>query len=285
MWLVAVFELSLLPGLAMLIAPPLLRTRNRNRPLLAVLAVLWMLDAAFLVAVSRADVALADRTMLLSIDFVMILVTVIGGRIVPSFTNNALRRLGGEAQASSRPWLEKIVIALMVAVALVDLVWPHSGASGIVAALAAAAQAARLSGWRSFRTRGESILWVLHLGYSWLPIGLALKACWLIAGFSFAMKWQHAITMGVFSTMILAVMTRAALGHTGRALTVSPWITAAYVLLSAATLLRVFGPAAGATDYVSLLWLAAGCWAAAFLLYVIVYTPILTLPRADGKPG
>jgi uncharacterized protein involved in response to NO len=85
--------------------------------------------------------------------------------------------------------------------------------------------------------------------------------------------------------MILAVMTRASLGHTGRPLTISRAITAAYVFLTLGAALRVFSPIFGSDSYVSVISIAGACWTIAFLLYIVVYSPILTLPRADGKPG
>ena len=106
---------------------------------------------------------------------------------------------------------------------------------------AALAHAIRLSGWRSFRTRVEPILWVLHVGYAWLPVGLALKAFALLGDAAWAMKWQHALTAGAFATMILAVMTRASLGHTGRPLAVSRSIALRLLLLTTSTVFRVFG--------------------------------------------
>ena len=90
-WLTAAAELSLLPVLLALLAPPIFRSANRNAPLLVVVTVLWLIDGAFLVALQRGDAALAGSTMRLAIDFVLILVTVIGGRIVPAFTANAMR--------------------------------------------------------------------------------------------------------------------------------------------------------------------------------------------------
>jgi len=284
-WITAVAELSLLPGLAVLLIPPLTRSQNRNTPLLIVVGVLWLIDAAFLWALAHGDVVLATRSMTLAIDIVLILVTVIGGRIVPAFTANALRRRGLEVNVTSRRWLELTVIAAMVAIALADVFAPATLFSGALALFAAAAHALRLSGWRSFKTRGESILWILHVAYAWLPIGLAMKGIWLLADAQWAMKWQHALTAGVFGTMILAVMTRASLGHTGRPLVVTRSITLAYLLLTASIVLRVFGGAAWAERYVTIMMVAGIAWAASFLLYLIVYTPILTLPRADGKPG
>ncbi|HET7764226.1 MAG TPA: NnrS family protein [Burkholderiales bacterium] len=284
-WALAAAELAFLPGVALLLAPPLVRSRNRNTALLLVLALLWITDATFLAGLARRDPGLASGGLRIAIDLMLVVVTLIGGRIVPSFTANALRRRGEGPEIRSLPWLERTVMALMIAVVVVDLWRPEGAIAGGLAALVALAQALRLSGWRSLRTRGEAILWVLHLGYAWLPFGFALKALSLLAGAGWAAHWLHALTMGAFGTMILAVMTRAALGHTGRDLTVGRGIAAAYVLLTLGVVTRVFAPALWPSHY---LWtvIASGLlWTAAFAVYLVVYTPILVLPRADGKPG
>jgi uncharacterized protein involved in response to NO len=285
LWALAAAELAFLPGIAILLAPPLVRSRNRNTPLLFVLAALWITDAAFIAGLARQDPVLASGSLRVAIDLMLVVVTVIGGRIVPSFTANALRRRGESPDIRSFPWLERAVIALMVAVVLVDLWQPDGMAAGWLAALVAVAQTLRLSGWRSLRTRGEAILWVLHLGYAWMPVGFALKALWLLAGVEWAEHWLHALTMGVFGTMILAVTTRAALGHTGRALTVSGGVAAAYVLLALGVAARVFAPALWPSHYLWTIFVSGSLWTAAFTVYLIIYAPILTLARADGKPG
>jgi uncharacterized protein involved in response to NO len=284
-WIVWMAELAWLPVLAALLSPPLFRSANRNRPMLYVLGALWLLDAAFVIALRSGDAVLAGRTMNLATDLVLVLVTVIGGRIVPAFTANAFRRQGETANIASRAWLERTVIGLMVAIAIADLVAPTSVLGGVLATLAALAQAYRLSGWRSFKVRDQSILWILHVGYAWLPIGLALKACWLLGEMSFAMKWQHALTAGVFATMILAVMTRASLGHTGRPLIVSGKITFAYLLLTLAVALRVFAHVLWPQQYPLMVSIAGLAWMSSFLIYLVVYTPVLVGPRADGKAG
>jgi uncharacterized protein involved in response to NO len=285
LWALAAAELAFLPGVAILLAPPLVRSRNRNTPLLLILAALWIADAVFLAGLARQDPLLASRSLRVAIDLMLIVVTVIGGRIVPSFTANALRRRGEAPEIRSRPWLEHALIALMVAVALVDLWEPDGAVAGWLAALVAVAQGVRLSGWRSLRARGEAILWVLHLGYAWMPVGFALKALWLLAGAGWAAHWPHALTMGVFGTMILAVMTRAALGHTGRELTVGGSIAAAYLLLTLGVAARVFAPGLWPAQYLWTLLASGLLWTAAFAVYLVVYTPILVLARADGKPG
>jgi uncharacterized protein involved in response to NO len=284
-WVLALAELALVPSLIALLAPPILRTRNRNLPLLAVLLVLWIIDVAFLAAIARTDATLAAGSMRLAIDFVLVLITVIAGRIVPAFTANALRRRGEGPRVVTRLPLEFTVIGLMVAVAVADVFVPDGIASGVLAALAAIAHIWRLSGWRSFRTRGEPVLWIMHVAYAWMPLGLALKAISILGDAGWASKWQHALTTGVIATMILAVMTRTALGHTGRPLVVSRAIAVAYLLLTFTAVLRTFGVALFPAHYLLTLKVAAMTWSTCFVIFVVVYAPVLWRPRVDGKPG
>lgn len=282
-WVIASLELTFLPALAALLAPPLLRASNRNTPMLVVLGVLWLIDAAFMVGMTLRDPLLAHRAPHAAINLVLILVTVIAGRIVPAFTANALRARGEAVAMVARPWLERGVVALMIAVAIADVIGAKPVTSGALAVLAALTHAWRLAGWQGHKTLRAPILWALHVGYAWLPIGFALKALSLLGGVSWAFNWIHAFTMGVFGTMILAVMTRVSLGHTGRPLVVSRFIAAAYLTLTAATIVRLCAPLHVAYGYS--LALAGAFWCIAFGLYLLVYTPILVRPRVDGKSG
>jgi len=283
-WVTATAELALVPLLLALLAPPIFRSSNRNAPLLGVLTVLWLIDATFVYALAHGDVLLAGSATRLSIDLVLILVTVIGGRIVPAFTGNALRARGEEPRIVTRRPIEIAVIATMVAIAAVDVFAPDAALSGVLALLAAVFHSLRMGGWRSFRAR-DPIVWVLHVAYAWLPIGLALKAAALLGHADWAMKWQHALTMGVFGTMILAVMTRASLGHTGRPLVVPRAIAIAYLVLTVGTVVRVFGVVLMPDHYLLAVTLAGLAWEIAFGIFVVAYAPILWAPRADGKPG
>ena len=124
------------------------------------------------------------------------------------------------------------------------------------------------------------IVLVLHVGYGWIAAALGLKAVWLLAGAPWAANWLHAQTAGLSGTMILAVVTRVALGHTGRPLVVRPAIAVAYALVVAAALVRVFGPALLPLGAVHVLACAAVLWAAAFAIFLVLYVPILIAPRA-----
>ncbi len=282
---IAVAELSFLPLLAFLIGRSLLRERNRNFPMLVIVAVLWGIDAWFLQAAAAGDLAGAGLALRVGIGVVLVLLTVIGGRIVPAFTASALRVRGIAAQITTWKPVEVAVIGSMALAVVVDGVAPGSRAAGVVALFAAITQAVRLSGWRSLRTLDAPIVWVLHAAYAWLPLGLLLKAVHLLTGAPWAAQWLHALTIGAAATMIMAVMTRASLGHTGRPLVVGRSIALAYALLLGAAVVRVFGPALVPASYLGTVEAAAILWIAAFAIYVIVYAPVLTLERADGKPG
>lgn len=283
--LVAICELAFIPALAFLLAPPLLRARNRNTPLLFVLGAIWLTDVCFLYALMRGDALLARSALLVAIDVILLLITVIGGRIVPVFTANALRGCGLAADIRSSRWTDGIVIGVMVAVVLVDLLAPWHAIAGGIVALAAIAQAWRFMGWRSQRTLNEPLVWSLHLAYAWLPAGLAMKAIHLLTGANWAAHWLHALTIGTAATMILAVMTRAALGHTGRPLVAARPVAIAYVLLCLATLVRVFAPSLATVEYRWTVMAAGALWVAAFALFLMTYTPILMRPRIDARPG
>ena len=281
---VAAIELLFLPMLVWMIAPALIRTRNRNIALLAVLSVLWLIDAIFLVAMANGETLLSIKTMRVGVDIVLLLITVIGGRIIPTFTANALRSRGLSPKTRDTRWVNRAAIVSMILVVAIDVVAPEHLVAAIAAGACALAQAVRLAGWEGERSLRQPIVWVLHLGYLWLPIGLALKAIYLSTGAIWSSQWLHALTIGAASTMIVAVITRASLGHTARPLTVSRGVAIAYGLLSVATVVRVFGtPLMAHTE-----WAVIGSgilWLAAFALVLAQYAPILLQPRVDGRPG
>ncbi len=282
---VAAVDLLFLPVLAVLVLPPLVRARNRNTPLLGVLAAVWSTNVAFYFGLAGDNTALARHALLIGIDIVLLLVTVIGGRIIPAFTSAALKQRGISAPLRVWPPLTPLAVGAMLAVIGSDLFALESPIAGVMAFVAAAIQAVRLAQWCGWRTLRMPIVWVLHVAYLWLPLGLALKGLALLDGLAFAAFYLHALTIGAAATMIVAVMTRASLGHTGRPLIVARSTVYAYGLLTAAAAVRVFGPVSTILPYRLDILIAATLWTASFVLFLIVYAPILLAPRADGKPG
>jgi uncharacterized protein involved in response to NO len=213
----------------------------------------------------------------------ILVIALIGGRIVPPFTIGGTRMAGRPVELAATPRLDRAVMATTAAwAASLALDLPES-AVAVAAGLAALANGARLLRWRTLATLRIPLVWILHLGYAWLVLGLAAAAgAWL--GLWPKAVALHALGAGAVATMILAVMSRAALGHTGRKLVAAPVTTAAYLLVTAGAAGRVI--ASLVEGDTQLLIAAAGlAWAAGFALYLAVYAPILLSPRADGRPG
>lgn len=260
---------------------------QRNYGVAVAIAVIAALDVAF--HLGRMQVlAGADRIGVLLLAHLLLgLIAVIAGRIVPGFTGNWLRFKGRPETPVLRPWIEKPLLPVMAATGLADALGPYVGLppqiGGALALVASTLHGLRLAGWRGSAARSEPLLAVLHVAYAWLPIGyllLGLSALGLPLPRTAAL---HAITMGGIGAIVLGVITRVALGHTGRALTAAPPTVAAYVILNAAVLVRVASPLASGA-YLALLDVAAAGWFAAFGLFLWVYWPILTQPRSDGRP-
>jgi uncharacterized protein involved in response to NO len=218
----------------------------------------------------------------LGLGTLVVMIVVIGGRVIPAFTTNALRRRGfGEDDWPKRRIPVDQAALVLSAATVILLVWGASDvATGIAALLAAVVNLMRLSGWKGLKTLPEPIVWVLHLGYAWLVVGFALLSAACLLGSGSPVSGLHALGTGAIGTMTLAIMSRASLGHTGRGLIAARPVVIAYVLVSAAALLRCFGPAL-APGYYNEIMLAAGlAWITAFLLFSVVFAPILLGPRA-----
>ncbi len=216
----------------------------------------------------------ADLGYRLAITDILLLVTLIGGRIVPSFTRNWLAK-GGEAVFPS-PFgrLDRLALAASLAAALCWTFLPEGGVTGVVVLFAALANGLRLARWRGHKTLAEPLVWVLHLGYGWIAAGFALLAVSLLTSALPQTAAIHALTAGAVGTMTLAVMTRATLGHTGRTLTAGSWTTAIYVFVTASGFLRVVSPLVADVE-MAVVVLAGLCWIAAFGLFVAIYGPLL----------
>lgn len=285
-WAAAAIDLAFLPALAVAVGRSLLRARAvRNYPVLLVLVLLALTNLGFHAGALGYWTDGLDAAKRAGIDIVLFLVALIGGRIVPAFTLNGLRRFGLNLTLRPLPGVEIAAPATLALLLIVDMAMPETRLAGWVAALAALVHALRLARWHGVRALKDPLIWVLHLGYGWLVLGLALKAAWLAGDAAIGRNWIHAITAGAFATMILAVMTRATLGHTGRRLIAPPLAVVAYVLTGVAAAIRVFGTEVTGAAPTLVIGVAGVLWAAAMIAYLIAYAPMLALRRADGKPG
>lgn len=281
---VALPELAFIGLLSILVAQALFAGwSRRNFVFLPVLTLLLAADALYHLEAMTLTDGTAAIGLLLAFDALLVLLTVIGGRIVPAFTTNVLRRRGVEPLPRASDIRDKLAILTMVALLGADLVAPDSAVTGWVALAAGVFGAARMIGWRTGRVLNSPILWILHLGYAWLVAGLLLKGFALITATVPAVTALHALTVGALGSMTLGVMSRAALGHTGRPLHVSNTIATSYLLVSLAAVLRVAWPLAGLPFHDAAMQISGLLWSVAFLIFAIAYWPVLTRPRISAS--
>ena len=275
-------ELAFLALIAVALLTVLVRARSRRNYFVGVLfAVLALVDLAFWAAITGRLEALAPLdTARLALDLVVLLTFVIGGRVIPMFTLNVVRGL----KQFKDVLLDRAAIAAAVVAFALDL----AGVTGLPTALAAFAagilHALRLAGWRPLATLRKPILWILHAGYGWSAVGFLLMA-------AAALDWVprvlaiHAFSTGTVGGLIVGMVTRTALGHTGRMLIAGKAETTMYALVMLAAVFRVFGPLLFPDAYTLWMTLGAVAWSAGFLLYAAVYAPRLMAPRVDGREG
>jgi len=284
-WLAAVDGLFL-PAVAVALGRTLWGAgQRRNEAVLGVVVVLAAANVAMHAEALGLVAGVAGRALRFAVDVVVVLLLVIGGRITPAFTRNTFARHGIDRPVRSVPWLDALTLALAAAVALADLTLGRGPVAGTLAILAGTAAAVRLAGWQGVHAHFDPLLWSLHAGMAWLVVGL-----WLVGASDLGAPVPpsaglHALTVGAIGSSILAVVTRVSLGHTGRPLVLPSGGVAAYALVHLAALLRVASAFVAGSGHLTLLWMAALAWSAAFTIFAVRYAPMLTTPRPDGRPG
>jgi uncharacterized protein involved in response to NO len=279
-WLGALVDGALPFALAAVLARPILAARNRRNYFVpALLAVLGAVNAGFHLSALALVAIPASLWAQGGLYLELLLLIVMAGRVVPSFAGNALP----QAKLHRSVALDRAALALSVVALACALAGLGGWLTAAPAFAAAALHAARQAGWAPLATRARPILWILHLSHAWIPVGFALLG---LAAFGIAPRDAalHAFAIGALSGTIVGMITRTALGHTGRPLVAGGAEILAYVLVLGAALLRV-AAALVLTAYMPFVIVSAALWSAAFLAYFVAYAPRLTRPRLDGKPG
>ena len=267
-------DLVLLTTLGIYAAVAVVTTRNARNYIVPVLVLLL---SAFNAVYHYADPTLGLQG---AIWLFVAMITLIGGRITPAFTQNALRAAGDSDVACTTPrFLQKASLPIIGTVGVSQLLAPHSPVSGVIAGAGGIALLVGMLGWHTTRTWRMPIVLILHVGYIWIPVGLFLICLSNLTDWPGPSAALHALTAGAIGTMVLAVASRAALGHLGRPLRAAPATVVAYGLVIVGTALRVV---ATTTE----LMVASGVlWSLGFAVFIGVYAPMLLAPRVDGKPG
>ncbi|ALR19738.1 MULTISPECIES: NnrS family protein [Sphingobium] len=255
---------------------------NRNKPILIILflfAAACALDHAAAMG-ANFDAALGWR---LGFALVLLLISLIGGRIIPAFTRNWLVQQGQSEALPTMPNRFDMIVIGTTAIALAA--WVADSGSPAVAWLligAGALQAVRLARWAGLRALRDPLVFVLHFSYAWLPVGLILLGCAMLGHLLPMSSAVHALGAGAMGAMTLAVMTRATRGHTGRPLEASRGTVVIYLLVHLGALLRVLAPLLP-MDYMVVIALAGGSWGGAFLLFLFLYVPMVLRPATEAN--
>ncbi|MNM49327.1 NnrS protein [compost metagenome] len=281
--LLALLELAFPLIVALLMGAMLWRVRQkRNYPVVLVLLLLTAADAVSVYGLLQGHDGWQRQGVLSAIWLVAAMMGLIGGRVIPFFTQRGLGRVEGVAPW---PWLDWLLLAGAALVAVLYAAGPALAANvwiGLLFAALTLGHGVRLWRWHDRGLWRVPLLWSLHLAYGWLALACLGMALWHFGVALNPSLAVHCLTIGAMAGLILAMIARVSLGHTGRPLQPPAGMTLAFILLNLAGVSRVllvlWLPMAG-------LWLAAVCWVGAFALYAWRYAPMLLRARVDGHPG
>ncbi|MBK7362548.1 MAG: NnrS family protein [Micavibrio sp.] len=279
LWLIYTIEAAFIPALAISLSIPLLKSwSKRNFVFIGLLSVLFACDVIFLFSENRTPLYVA-------LFMIVIMISLVGGRVIPAFTVGALRQKGKKLYQTDQRKMDVAAVVSLAALALI-LVSFGSGNDvfGVIAIISAAIHALRMRHYHTRHTFHDPMLWMLQAGYLWLVVGLLLLG---LSGFGFVpfSAALHALTAGAIGSMTLGMMCRVTLGHTGRNITASPMTVLSFALMIFAGVMRVFGSLI--FPQYTLFWIiASAClWSASFGFYILTYLPMLWQPRSDGTPA
>ena len=222
----------------------------------------------------------ADRTERAALGMVMMLLTLIGGRLTPNFTGELLDGSGRTERPMPFSRYDGLSVALVGFAVVSWVVQPRSVVTGWMFLTAGLANLGRLARWYGWLTWREPLVLILHFGYGWFALSLFILGGSILGIGLPEEDAVHAFTAGAVGAMTLAVMTRASLGHTGRPRHAGPLTVCIYTMINVGAVLRVFGPMTGFSTNL-IMGLAAGSWSGAYLLFAIVYGPFLLRPSLD----
>jgi uncharacterized protein involved in response to NO len=253
----------------------------RNLPMVAPVTVLGIADLLMHLEADgvAVPVGLGWR---LGLAAVIVLISVVAGRIVPSFTRNWLAKRGDPGLSAVHGWIDRAALGILPGGLFGWAFFPAFRAVGVLLLLGAVINLWRLLRWHGAATVAEPLLLVLHIGYAWLVLGAALLGMALLDANLPQSAAIHALTAGAVGTMILAVMTRATRGHTGRDLSADRVTSLIYMLVTLAAIARV-AAAFGGNWTMPLLIASSFFWIAAFVVFALFYGPMLLLPQSPSQ--
>jgi len=280
-WAAAAANVAFPLAAAVALAIPFVKARNRRNYFFVALLALMSIASGFVHLAQLAVVRMpAWAGLQLGLDVVLFIVSVMGGRVIPMFTNNGVPG----ASATRKTVVERTALGLVLALLLADALGVTGMPLVVVAGSACLAHAIRWALWQPWKTLRVPLVWVLHLAYFWIPAHLALRALAEVGVVS-SSSATHALTVGAIGGLVIGMMTRTARGHTARPLRADRIDTTCYVLVALSAVARVAFPLLAPAYTLVAVQCSAVLWSAGFGLYALRYWPVLTRARLDGKPG
>ena len=271
-WLAAGVNVAFPLAVATALAIPLYRGNNRRNYFFVALLLLMAL-AQLVVHLNALGVLQVPgwAGIALGLDVMLLVLSVMGGRVIPMFTNNAIPG----AKAVRHPWVEKLALGMVLLLIFADATHVTGAWFALLAVFTMLAHLTRLCLWQPWKTLHTPLVWVLHAAYAWIPLHLAFRAMAAMSWVSSSVA-NHALTAGAIGTMVIGMMTRTALGHTGRKLVAGKAEVSCYSLVSAAAVVRVFVPLVNPSLVTYAVLIAAAMWSFGFAVYTVQYWGILS---------
>ena len=280
-WFIASTDLLFIPLVALLLAAPIIKAKQWSN-FIFIPILLFMATANLMVHLSALNIiaiaGVSGSRMMLYL--VVLLIVIMGGRVIPFFTERGVNNV------STKKWsvIEFLSPVSIVFLAVADLTSLNVIVTAYIALFSAVIHFVRLAGWYSGKIWRVPLVWVLHVAYSWLVVGFVIKGL-PVFSIDKSLLAYHAFTVGGIGIMTLGMMARVSLGHTGREMKINKGMVLAFVLMNIAAVVRVIFPLFMTNNYLQLIQYAAWLWLLAFIIFLVVYIPVWTQARIDGKPG
>ena len=281
-WVTMVLELSWMPLAALALGIAVIHAKQwRNLFFVPLLAVMSLLNALSLWGFQSYDYIMSQNAIWSMLFLVFFIIAVMGGRVIPFFTSKGTNT--DKVQPISILEYSALIPILLLAI----LAWFPSlkDVSAVMAIIAGIANMLRVIRWRPIITLPVPLLWSLHLSYLLLSSGLLFYALALFFPTVNAITMIHLTAIGGFAGVILAMISRVSLGHTGRTLKPSKWMSVAFVLIALSAISRTFLPMLMPSVPLMPYWISILCWCLAFGLFVVFYAKMLVTARLDKRPG
>lgn len=280
-WIIAAIDVAFIPLVALFLAIPVIKTKQWSNfifvPLLLLMAAANAVVHLSALSIIDVPVVAGSRAMLY---LVILLIVIMGGRVIPFFTERGVAGV----TVKKWQWIEWSSGISILLVMIADVFLNDSRLIGYFAIFAAIVHGLRVAGWYSNKIWQVPLVWILQIAYGWIVLGFIIKSAALFNPNASLLAY-HAFTVGGIGIMTLGMMARVSLGHTGRDMQIDRWMTLSFVVINVAAVVRVIAPIFLPDLYLQLINIAAWLWVVAFVIFLVVYTPMWFYSRVDGREG